>query len=615
MTRERASSFPGSGAAGDVGQAAELVESLRRIALSLTSGMDLRDVLQAIVDAICDHTQWQLSWIYAMDTDGGYGEIVARRDRMEYTQKSPKQRWPFDGNPALDALRRNEVIAFRDVREADEYPELRASALSRGVVSTANIPLSSTDPRGRAMVLCVQSRQALLDDPTQISFLKAVASLASLAASNAGLLSEARRVAARASETAQLLSSTMDAVSAGTPSREVLRLVEETTKRTVIVFDSHGNLFSAGTVPPELGVDQSSWEARILEIRASVYRKAHEALGSGERAVPLAFDLARGQRLFGYASRFGNDDRWMSTVVSVGAASTSDAARHHSAGTATAMVLLRERLAFEAQSMLQRDVVQELLRGRVDDPYEFTARAAFAGLHVDEPNYLVIAQRTAEVDRSGRANGLARTLSVHAQRWPGAVLQVVKGKHVFILPAARARSADLDVFLAGLASITLDGSPALLVTAAPGALTAEDFGSHWKHGRQTLELAAKLGRRGIVKAEDFGAYRVLLPALQGDDIVTFINGTIGPLVDADGGGNGDLFLTAEAFANSSGRFQETARRLHIHVSTLRYRLQRIAMLLGRDLSDEETRFEVSLAIRLERLRQGVLSESTGSNET
>ena len=74
-------------------------------------------------------------------------------------------------------------------------------------------------------------------------------------------------------------------------------------------------------------------------------------------------------------------------------------------------------------------------------------------------------------------------------------------------------------------------------------------------------------------------------------------------MDADREGHGDLFLTAETFSNSSGRFQETARRLHIHVSTLRYRLQRIEALLGKSLADEESRFAVTLALRLERLRR------------
>jgi len=48
--------------------------------------------------------------------------------------------------------------------------------------------------------------------------------------------------------------------------------------------------------------------------------------------------------------------------------------------------------------------------------------------------------------------------------------------------------------------------------------------------------------------------------------------------------------------------QESARRLHIHVSTLRYRLERIRSLLGVDVSDEDARFELSLALRLHRLR-------------
>lgn len=586
-------------------QVPEYVESLRHISISLSSGMDLRDVLQVIVDAICDHTLWKLSWIYAMDTDGGYGEIVARRDRMDYTKQSPKQRWPFGGNPALDALRHNEVIAVPDARVAKEYPELREYAMSRGVVASANLPLSSTDPRGRPMVLCVQSRHPLLEDPTQIPFLKAVASLASLAATNAGLLAEARHVATRASETAQLLSSTMDSISTGASSRSVLAHIETTTARSIVVFDSSGHLFSTGRVPPELDLDQDQWEAAVLEHRDQLYRSTNELLEPHRHsAVPIELDVLGGPVLSGFVTRFGQDERSTSTVITIGWAGDGSATRHNSAGTATAMVLLRERLALEAQSMLQRDVLVQMLEGVVDDRYEFAARAAYAGIEIDQPNYLVVVRRTAAVERLSRTPRLSTVLKAHLLRWPGGVMQSIAGVYVMVLPSTRARSDELAAFVETLAAVMQDGEPAFLVTHTVDPITLEKFPREWQRCRQTIELAEKVDRTGLVGVRDFGAYRVLLAALQGEDIAEFIHTTIGPLLDADRDRHSELFDTAESFANSSGKFQETARRLHIHVSTLRYRLQRIAALLGKDLADEEIRFEVSLATRLERLRRG-----------
>lgn len=583
----------------------EYVESLRRISQSLTSGMDLQGVLQAIVEALCDHTRWQLCWIYAMDTDGGFGEIAARRDRMEYTTQSPKMRWPFGGNPALDALRRNEVFAFPDVREATEYPVFVESAVSRGVVASANVPLSSNDPNGRPMVLCVQSRYPLLSDPSQIPFLRAVASLASLAATNAGLLAEARQVAARASETAALLSSTMDGITAGRPSRELLREIESRTLQTLVVFDGQGHLYYAGTPPREIALVPGDWEAAVLERRAELHELVRDvAEGAAHGPVPVAVPVLDGVApLSAFVSRFGADERSMTTVVCIVGAVANAGPSHLSVGTATAMVLLRDHLRYEAQTMLQREVISQLLAGDFEDRYELTVRAGFAGIDVDEPRYLVVASIAAGVQEDYAEQILTEVTSC-VRRWPHAHHLVLSGRHVLLLPSSRSSDTDARHFVERLASsVTVNGERALVVTSSERPLVLDDYAAAWARCVQTIELADKIERRGVVGLNDFGAYRVLLPALEGKDITEFIDATIGPLLKSDRDSGGDLFATVEAFANMSGKFQETSRHLHIHVSTLRYRLQRAMKLLRRDLADEETRFEISLATRLERLRQ------------
>lgn len=59
-----------------------------------------------------------------------------------------------------------------------------------------------------------------------------------------------------------------------------------------------------------------------------------------------------------------------------------------------------------------------------------------------------------------------------------------------------------------------------------------------------------------------------------------------------------LAATAAAFALSGGRYQATADRLGLHVSTVRYRLDRIATRHGLDLSDDATRNAVAAAAAL-----------------
>ena len=74
--------------------------------------------------------------------------------------------------------------------------------------------------------------------------------------------------------------------------------------------------------------------------------------------------------------------------------------------------------------------------------------------------------------------------------------------------------------------------------------------------------------------------------------------TLGPLLNADGRDGSDLLNTLHAFLEHDRRIAETARALHLHVNTLRYRVDRIARLLKTDLDDPEKRFFILLALRL-----------------
>lgn len=65
----------------------------------------------------------------------------------------------------------------------------------------------------------------------------------------------------------------------------------------------------------------------------------------------------------------------------------------------------------------------------------------------------------------------------------------------------------------------------------------------------------------------------------------------------------DLFHTLETYLDAGGNSVQTAKNLHIHRSTLNYRLDRIREICGCDLSDPLTRVNLQVAIKLWRLFQ------------
>lgn len=95
---------------------------------------------------------------------------------------------------------------------------------------------------------------------------------------------------------------------------------------------------------------------------------------------------------------------------------------------------------------------------------------------------------------------------------------------------------------------------------------------------------------------------VMFPrALMGDSDARqlFVQSKIGPLLN---GKKGEALLeTLEALCAEGFQLANTARRLGVHISTLRYRLERIESLLGTALEDQANRFELQVAVTFHKL--------------
>jgi purine catabolism regulator len=97
---------------------------------------------------------------------------------------------------------------------------------------------------------------------------------------------------------------------------------------------------------------------------------------------------------------------------------------------------------------------------------------------------------------------------------------------------------------------------------------------------------------------------VLFPrALMGDASARslFITRKLGPL--RDGARNEPLLATLAALCDEGFQLAATARRLSIHISTLRYRVERIESTLGLSLDSPGTRFEIQVAMTLMQLAE------------
>ena len=103
--------------------------------------------------------------------------------------------------------------------------------------------------------------------------------------------------------------------------------------------------------------------------------------------------------------------------------------------------------------------------------------------------------------------------------------------------------------------------------------------------------------RGLVTFEDLGLYRLLATPQGRREARAFVEDWLGALLAYDADRQADLVHTLGTYLDHSGNYDDTAAALHIHRSTLRYRLQRIRELSGHDLAHADTRLNLHVAVR------------------
>lgn len=91
-------------------------------------------------------------------------------------------------------------------------------------------------------------------------------------------------------------------------------------------------------------------------------------------------------------------------------------------------------------------------------------------------------------------------------------------------------------------------------------------------------------------------HRALLRMLGESTRSGYAREVLAPLLSYDERHNADLVGTLRAFLDGGGAWQETARQLHLHTNTLRYRIARIEELTNRDMSTMSDRVDLFLAM-------------------
>ena len=195
--------------------------------------------------------------------------------------------------------------------------------------------------------------------------------------------------------------------------------------------------------------------------------------------------------------------------------------------------------------------------------------------------------------RSTRPHQLTALVS---DDYPGAVAQLLDGRIYALLPAESRDGMDPEGAARGLAERLSKHGPTAISSlyADPGEL---------HRAIQEAELVLEVVSRDERMAETMseagsGVYRLLFRVLAShpDEMRSFFEDTVAPVVQYDDRYHTDLLATLETYLAQECNMNATARAIYAHRHTVAYRLERIQQLTGLDPTASEDRERLSLRL-------------------
>ncbi|GAA4629472.1 PucR family transcriptional regulator ligand-binding domain-containing protein [Actinoallomurus vinaceus] len=239
-------------------------------------------------------------------------------------------------------------------------------------------------------------------------------------------------------------------------------------------------------------------------------------------------------------------------------------------------------------------LAQELVRLVVADAAttEILPRLELAGL--DAAAVIAVAASAEHAPRPDELCHLLREILP-----TGSAVGLLDDEAVALVPAAgpdHDLAGEIRQALLVLAPGLTDGG---LAVGVAKATTAEGLRGAVKEARHARALAAGgTDPVRVVGPGELATHALLLASVPDDARTLFRDRVLGPLRAYDEAHRADLIRTLETFLQVSGSWSRCADQMHLHVNSVRYRIQRIEELTGRDLARLEDRVDLFLALRL-----------------
>ena len=267
---------------------------------------------------------------------------------------------------------------------------------------------------------------------------------------------------------------------------------------------------------------------------------------------------------------------------------------------------LARRTLVRAEVLARREFVDDLLSG-TSDVAGVLGRAQTFGLDLSGPHAVAVVASSKPFTDESSAIGLVER-SVQGSKGDAELLVATKqGRLILVFPAPDGEAVEHVLTRAGRvlggsahpASASVDlrrdgeyGRTQIGVGRPRGG--AAGVAASYREALDALELASALGLDApVVDARDLLVYRVLISDRAA--IADLVDTLLTPLLAARGGA-GPLLETLQVYFDTGANSASTARRMHLSVRAVTYRLSRIHDLTGQDVGNPVEAFALHTAV-------------------
>jgi purine catabolism regulator len=279
------------------------------------------------------------------------------------------------------------------------------------------------------------------------------------------------------------------------------------------------------------------------------------------------------------------------------------------AATVAALVITKQLAVSAVESKFRGDFLREALNGAAGSADDVVQHSAQLGWDVDRPLAVVIA--TLDEPMSAPSTAARTPLDRLASAWQ----QTVRARDnaapvvgftneiVALLPAA---PDALERTVADVVRAVTGDRGGGRHSFSTGVSRLIDSMADLPAAYEQATTALRVGRRtygagSIAHFDDLGVQRILSLVGESDELRSFAAETLGGL-DADTPEMRDLRATLRELIDRNCNIAATARALHFHYNTLRYRIVKLESMVGPFTTDARVRLDVALALQVLEMR-------------